>query len=241
MTSPQSHKLHESEGTCRPKTVKSSQFTIIIIIIRNHQYHKEKQPHQPPFTSSILLLLLLYIQPSILPIQLSILPKSLVFSSLWGIPIYQWRTTDPSHAEKGGCRLRATMEGGQLPLACMIWGVIVSLMLLLHSHPPRWGRRWRSRRGKAALGPLPKAGVSMTLSCRGRRGLLAIRFMLLREKWRALSERASGGSRTLTPKWSMGGGDYWVSLCFVFFCCLCVFHSICDGWCEPSPLLQIPI
>lgn len=48
MTSPQSHKLHESEGTCRPKTVKSSQFTIIIIIIiRNHQYHKEKQPHQP--------------------------------------------------------------------------------------------------------------------------------------------------------------------------------------------------
>lgn len=54
----------------------------------------------------------------------------------------------------------------------------------------------------------------MIPSCRGRRGLLAIRFTLLKAKLKALLGRVLDGSRTGTLELSMAGGDSFSSFMF---------------------------
>ena len=54
---------------------------------------------------------------------------------------------------------------------------------------------------------LPERGALMILSCRGKKGLLATRFMLSKVKLKGLSRRALGGLKKGILKWSMAGGD----------------------------------
>ncbi|KAG4959181.1 hypothetical protein JHK82_035885 [Glycine max] len=58
------------------------------------------------------------------------------------------------------------------------------------------------------MGPHPKVGALVTLSCRGKRGSLVTRSMLLKENSKALSGRVSSGSRTGATELSMAGSYY---------------------------------
>ncbi|KAJ6698931.1 hypothetical protein OIU79_012246 [Salix purpurea] len=82
-----------------------------------------------------------------------------------------------------------------LSQACKISGVTAPPMQPLSTRPkPRWELAMSSSRKESQLmGQFLKDGASMILSCKGKRELLAIRFMLSREKSKGLSGRVSGG------------------------------------------------
>lgn len=66
----------------------------------------------------------------------------------------------------------------------------------------------RLRKERAILVHLLRSlGALMILSFKGRRGLLAIKCIVLKVKWKGLSGKASGGLKIGAHKWCMDGGD----------------------------------
>ena len=72
---------------------------------------------------------------------------------------------------------------------------------------PRWEEttttKPSSRRESPQTGPHRKVGALVTPNCRGKRGSLVTRSMLLKENSKALSGRVSSGSRTGATELSM--------------------------------------
>lgn len=132
------------------------------------------------------------------------------FFFLEGPSLCQWKTiTDQSlMVAVGRCRWTTTMDPQEHHPLLMSSGVTVPPM-----RKPRWVNIitvtgiWRRGRALLVLGRSLLLGLWLILSCRGRRGLLATRCILLRAKWRGPSEKASGGSKLSTANWFMGGPD----------------------------------
>ena len=89
---------------------------------------------------------------------------------------------------------------------CRISGATVLPMQPQHTQlKPRTKTSPSSRRASLQMGLFQRAGVSMILNCRGRKGLLAIKSILLKAKSKGLSERPSGGLKTRAPEPFMAG------------------------------------
>lgn len=133
-----------------------------------------------------------------------------LFFFVEGPSLCQWETlTDQSPmVAVGRCRWTTTMDPQEHHPLLMSSGVTVPPM-----HKPRWINIititgiWRRGSALLVLGQSLLLGLWLILSCRGRRGLLATRCILLRAKWRGPSEKASGGSKLSTANWFMGGPD----------------------------------
>ena len=102
--------------------------------------------------------------------------------------------------------VEGTIQSSTMPQTLEIltnWEHILPL-----THKPRWKSGIpNSRKGNLILGLSQNLGVSRTLNFRGRRELLTTRCILLKAKWRVLSETVLDGWNVNANMSFMAGGD----------------------------------
>lgn len=123
---------------------------------------------------------------------------------------------------------------------------------------PRWlttttrPRTLSSRKARKILGILllllllQSLGAQLTLSFRGRKGLLATKCTVLRAKSKALLGGVSGGLRIVSPKLSMDGGEILQVLLQTLILFLLMFCVCTQGLCVAiqdfvTKILQIDV